>query len=431
MALRLRRGTDAQRQLITPLEGELIFATDTKLLYAGDGTTAGGVAVTGAGGGGVTTLQLLTDTDIGTPEDNQVLTYNSGTSKWVAANNSGAGSLGLNDLSNVFIGGDLYPGDILMADGAGNFQPQSFADFFDEQQNYKINIVGDDSTIILNTDNNALNGSTITATTGFVGNVTGDITGNSTGTHTGPVVGDVSGSIFGDDSSILVDGVNSRINIDNGSIYAVDGVLRNRNDFNINIGAIGDAEATGLKVTVVDNSPPIDMIGLAQGGFGGAFKMAFTGYHGALDTPTQGAAGDYLGGIQARSLDGSTGNLVPSSVVTFQIDPASTVATDTAKGMIRLINNNGTASAPVLVATSIASNGDMAIANTVGYSPLATLDVNGFAKLAVLTAEPTTPAEGMIAIADGSTWDPSGAAPTKKQTVVYLGSAWVQIAIEA
>jgi hypothetical protein len=431
MALRLRRGTDAQRQLITPLEGELIFATDTKLLYAGDGTTAGGVAVTGAGGGGVTTLQLLTDTDISTPQNNQVLTWNSGSSKWYAANNAGAGSLGLNDLSNVFISGDLYPGDILIADGAGNFTPQSFSDFFNEDQNYKINIVGDDSTIILNTDNNALNGSTITATTRFVGNVTGDITGNSTGTHTGLVVGDVSGSIFGDDSSLLVDGVNSRINIDNGSIYAVDGVLRNRNDFNINIGAIGDADATALKITVVDNSPPIDMVGLAQSGFGGAFKMSFTGYHGALDTPTQGVAGDYLGGIQARSLDGSTGNLVPSSVVTFQIDPASTVATDTAKGMIRLINNNGTASVPALVATSIAANGDMAIANTVGYSPLATLDVNGFAKLAVLTAEPTTPAQGMIAIADGATWDPSGVASTKKQTVVYLGSAWVQIAIEA
>ena len=45
MALRLRRGTDAERLLITPVEGELIYTTDTKLLYVGDGSTAGGIAV--------------------------------------------------------------------------------------------------------------------------------------------------------------------------------------------------------------------------------------------------------------------------------------------------------------------------------------------------------------------------------------------------
>ena len=57
MALRLRRGTDSERQLITPVEGELIYTTDTKLLYAGDGSTAGGTLVAGAGGGGSTTLR--------------------------------------------------------------------------------------------------------------------------------------------------------------------------------------------------------------------------------------------------------------------------------------------------------------------------------------------------------------------------------------
>jgi hypothetical protein len=54
-----------------------------------------------------------------------------------------------------------------------------------------------------------------------------------------------------------------------------------------------------------------------------------------------------------------------------------------------------------------------------------------FAQLPVLTAEPGSPAQGMVVCADGATWDPSGGAPTKRQMVVYLGSAWVQIAIEA
>lgn len=51
MALLLRRGLDADRSGITPAEGELVYTTDTKKVYVGDGTTAGGNEVTGSGGG--------------------------------------------------------------------------------------------------------------------------------------------------------------------------------------------------------------------------------------------------------------------------------------------------------------------------------------------------------------------------------------------
>jgi hypothetical protein len=49
MTLRVRRGTNAQRLTITPDEGEVIYTTDTKNVYIGDGTTVGGVLVTGGG----------------------------------------------------------------------------------------------------------------------------------------------------------------------------------------------------------------------------------------------------------------------------------------------------------------------------------------------------------------------------------------------
>ena len=49
MALQIRRGTDAERLALSgasaPLAGELLFTTDTKKLFVGDGSTAGGVAV--------------------------------------------------------------------------------------------------------------------------------------------------------------------------------------------------------------------------------------------------------------------------------------------------------------------------------------------------------------------------------------------------
>jgi hypothetical protein len=47
MGLLLRRGLEADRLSFTPAEGELIYVTDTKLIYVGDGVTAGGILVAG------------------------------------------------------------------------------------------------------------------------------------------------------------------------------------------------------------------------------------------------------------------------------------------------------------------------------------------------------------------------------------------------
>jgi len=63
MPLRIRRGTNADRTTITPVQGEPIYTTDTKQLYIGDGTTAGGVQV---GGGGTLTVNTQDFTASGT-----------------------------------------------------------------------------------------------------------------------------------------------------------------------------------------------------------------------------------------------------------------------------------------------------------------------------------------------------------------------------
>ena len=60
MSLRLRRGTDAERQTVTFLEGELVYTTDTKKVFVGDGATLGGVAIDSALG----SIGTLTDVDI-------------------------------------------------------------------------------------------------------------------------------------------------------------------------------------------------------------------------------------------------------------------------------------------------------------------------------------------------------------------------------
>jgi len=56
----------------------------------------------------------------------------------------------------------------------------------------------------------------------------------------------------------------------------------------------------------------------------------------------------------------------------------------------------------------------------------ATLDINGFMKLAILGAEPANVTNGVIAIADGSSWNPTGSG--SQTLVVRLNNAWVAIA---
>ena len=54
-----------------------------------------------------------------------------------------------------------------------------------------------DGTVIGASSAQAITGTTITATTGFVGGLTGAVVGNTTGTHTGPVIGAVTGDVTG------------------------------------------------------------------------------------------------------------------------------------------------------------------------------------------------------------------------------------------
>ena len=158
MALKLRRGTEANRTSITPAEGELIYITDTKKLYSGDGTTAGGILVTGGGGASIP---------------------------------------GIDD--NTTAGAVLTLGDLVIAIDADL-----------SITGYEIN--GDGDIDITGNITASGAGTGIITASSFVGDVTGNITGNATGSHSGTFDGDMKGSVFGDDSTVLVDGVNSIIN---------------------------------------------------------------------------------------------------------------------------------------------------------------------------------------------------------------------------
>ena len=64
MALQIRRGTNAERLTITPESGEPIWTTDTKELYVGDGSTAGGINIGGASPSGDSDQALFTTSTV-------------------------------------------------------------------------------------------------------------------------------------------------------------------------------------------------------------------------------------------------------------------------------------------------------------------------------------------------------------------------------
>ena len=98
MALQIRRGTNAERLTIIPLQGELIYTTDTKRVYVGDGLTAGGILISGSGNGEDMTdeeiqalvAEMFTD---GT-HSGISFTYNSGTGTINATVTGGGGGSG-------------------------------------------------------------------------------------------------------------------------------------------------------------------------------------------------------------------------------------------------------------------------------------------------------------------------------------------------
>lgn len=267
-----------------------------------------------------------------------------------------------------------------------------------------VDIVGDDSTIIVNSSNNNINAES--------------------------VFGNLYGSVFADDSTQLVNAMDGTVNLNNGTVNFVDNILRvTLPETLIKIGDVSDsAPSPTLQITNIDFSQPIEVVALGGTSITDSSKITFSSRHGNIVTPVNPTAGDFVGGFSARAFETGTNDYVPSSIFGFQVDPNETVASDTVKGKIVFTNNGGTGSSPVLKYLTFDAQGQLAI-NQENAS--ATLDVNGFAKLAVLTAEPASPAAGMIAIADGATWDPSGSNPTKQQAVIYLGTAWVQIAIQA
>ena len=486
MPLQIRRGTEAERQSavsLIPQTGELVWITDDQKLYIGDGTTelksltpisgyndedaadhigavlqagphtglsfnyvdaAGTISATISPTQNLTTLTVTGTTTLGTtnisgnlvvdglltadykgsifaddsttlvdalsgvinlddtidtnliPKQDAVYDLGSPSRKFKDAYLSGSSLwLGNAQITSNGTGINLPAGSTINGGpigGAGT------------GQSLNVDIVGDDSTIIVN---------------------------SSTNTVTGTFDGDLNGSVFGDDSTVLVDGVSNTVKLNNGTIDITDSTITST-DFTVTVSNEDDAINTRLVINNKDNTSAalIRTIGGASPTDPSSYTIRsyFGGFQGS-GSETKASAGDYIGSFQAQTFDPALGGVnVPSAAVIFKVDDNnSPIADGQAKGKIELGTNAGTASSPSYNYLTFDSQGQLAVNQ---QTASATLDVNGFMKLAAITAEPSPKSEGMIALADGATWDPSGSNPTKKQLVIYLGTTWVQLAIQ-
>jgi len=214
MALRLRRGTNAERTAITPEAGELVYATDTKKVYVGDGTTTGGNIVSGQNDiVDDTSPQLGGDLDLNS--NNITGTGNINITGTVTA----TGNINLGDGAGsdiIAVGGTIQGAltpDSQLAYNQGSNTARWNTGYFGsldvlghvDADSIKADLIGDDSTLAYNQTTKTFTGVTFTGTT-FNGTTASFSTVTATSFD-----GDLSGSVFGDDSTALVDGVNNQL----------------------------------------------------------------------------------------------------------------------------------------------------------------------------------------------------------------------------
>ena len=322
MALQIRRGTDTQRQGITPLAGELIFTTDTKKLFVGDGSTVGGVQVD-------TTLsaQYLSVPSNITPDATNTRDLGTTTAAWRTG----------------YFNGIVATGEIEAASFTGN-------------------IVSNNSTVVVNA-----NAGTVTAN--LTGDVTGNVTGNTVGTHTGPVTGDVKGSLFGSDSSLRIDGDSDYIT--NG-VLAFDGsVVQLQSGDKVTFGTTTSANGVGIKINSTDhaNNMAIEVYSDSSNNTTLNSMEAFAS-RGTIVTPSVVNPDDGIFGHNFYGYDGSAYKL--SSFIHASVDSTATVSAGVVPGQLLFATTPDNGSS--LKFMTLNKDGNLGINSA---APTKKLEVNG------------------------------------------------------
>jgi len=389
MPLQIRRGTNTERQSMSqPLAaGELIYVTDTQQLYIGTGATLGGIPVTGY-----------------TNENAQ----DAAAALFVNGSHTGI-SFTYNDINNTIEAVVDVSGPI-----TDNIIPDVSETYDIGSPDFKF------KDLYLSGNSLFLGDATITSTGTAINLPAGSTVGGVAITQpSGLFVGDLQGSVIGDDSTILVDATNGTLSsggliLDGDTLYSI-----NFNGVSI-YNAVNEAPRQVKFPMIATSTVDGDILTAAE-------DWKFIEIQSSKDSlsPTDDLqSGDVMGVLSIIGIQASDeGDLGMGSAIGSQVDPAGTVTPLWIPSKLFFINSSYSSEDDRSPIMTFDSFGRLAVNQ---QNAQATLDVNGFAKLAVLSQEPNMLADGMIAIADGIEWNPLNNG--KQSMVVRLGGAWVQLA---
>ncbi len=387
MPLQIRRGTEAERLAMVPklANGELLWITDAKKLYVGDGVLASSA------------LAPVTGFNAEDAQDAAALLFTT------SPTHSGI-SFAYDDLAGKLTA------TVDLSDYTGTLKASSFKGTF----------VADDSSILVDGVAGVLKGTLVGSLTGNVtgnvtgdisGNVTGNVLGNVTGNTTGYHTGDVKGSIFADNSSILVDAVDSIFygTVDTGDIRInTDSITSNNLFVGTTTDVLNALQFNSDFFTYRTVSDPVN---------GKFFTM--TQSRGTLSSPTAVQAGDELGGVLIRAYTNTSVSGI-AGVFGFVVDSTASI-----------VSGGGFVKSKAVIAASTDTSQNLSDALVLDSAGLVTSNAFSATKYFQLpvyaddTARSTaipTPAKGMMVFMT------SGASPAvTNKTVVYDGSAWVAL----
>jgi len=432
MALKIRRGTTAERGAMTganPALAEPIWVTDkvningeNGTLYIGDGATSGGIAVNPP-----VSIAKLTDVDPSlAPATGQVLAWNTSNARFEATTLNLTTTIGA--LTDVDVTGVVNNKILKYNASTTNWEvaDEDFASFnFDTQLASKsIDGLGDVSTsgadeptsgqyLVWDNANSQWKPGDLDLANASIVNLNADL----------------KGSVFGDDSTLLVDGISSTVRLYNGVMDITADSLTSSTG-NVEVSNKTESTSTVLEAYNRDEATAIRVNGLNGNTSANISGFSINGYYGGFDgsgSEVKITSGNYIGELSALAFDpdfdgSGNGKKVLSSLILFRSDPTEAIANDTAKGQIEFVTNAGTGTTPVAKTMLFDAKGQLAVNRT---SARSTLDVEGVMTLEPQAAAPATPVIGMIAVANKTNWDPASYSGSTPYPVFYTGAAWV------
>jgi hypothetical protein len=391
MALKLRRGTDAERQLITPEAGEPLWI-DNEALWIGDGSTVGGIKVTGGIENDLATVSIDALSDVDTTS---VAPTSGDALLWNGSNFApGVPALTINDLSNVdVVSNPPSNGDSLVWDGAAwvpgspIFSPGEVINGYLDGD-MQGSVFGENSSVMVDAINRELFAEKITSFGGIT--ATGSVSASDIriGGETPNQI-----SLFNpDDTSLIITTANTGGNVIISRNLRLGGTSAGFPDTSLNI--FNDSPLS-VPVAVNHSSDGTNTV-----------SISITKSRGTKGAPTAVQSGDNLGAFQVRGYNGSANYGAGGVVVIANGAPEA----NRIPGRVSLF--------------TFASNGAAEPQFTVDETRTSTF--SGMAQLAVYADTSArdaaaTPAAGMVCfVTDG---DGAG----NPQFQGYTGSAWVAL----